>query len=134
MVNPENMPAWNPKVTYVSPSIFADFKLGYRYTISYRMHNNAQTATLNAEFICFESPTKLAIRLLEQSSSVPGRMIEEQYEMEERDGGTFLTQTIQVENSGINIFFRALIWAIQKWGKPTGKPYLAELRDLIEAV
>lgn len=43
-----------------------------------------------------------------------------------------MTQTIRVENSGINIFLRLLIWVIQKWGKSTGKPYLGVLRDIIE--
>jgi uncharacterized protein YndB with AHSA1/START domain len=132
LINPENMPSWNPKVTYVSPSVFADFKLGFHYTITYRMHGKAVATTFKAEFTGFEPPIKLVIRLTEQIPSVANRVIEERYSLAERDGGTFLTQTIHVENSGINVFFRALIWVIQKWGKPTGKPYLAELRDLIE--
>ncbi|MDP2158623.1 MAG: hypothetical protein Q8K68_13055 [Nitrospirota bacterium] len=39
---------------------------------------------------------------------------------------------MNIENSGINIFFKFLIWMIQRWGKPTGKRYLETLRDIIE--
>lgn len=96
------------------------------------MSGNAIASELEAEFVHFEPSSKLVIRHTDGSSSPHGRIIEETYELSERNGGTFLTQTICVENSGINIFFRLLIWVIQKWGKPTGKPYLGTFRDIIE--
>lgn len=130
--NPENMPLWNPNVKHVSPSCFSNPQQGYRYAITYQMGGNAAASEFQAEFVHFEPVSKLVIRHTEGLSSHQNRVIEETYELAERDGGTFLTQTIRVENSGINIFLRLLIWVIQKWGKPVGKPYLGTLRDIIE--
>ena len=128
---PENMLLWNPKVKHVSPSSFSAPQQGYRYAITYQLHENSRATEFMAEFVHYEPYSKLVIRHTENTSA-RNRVIEEIYELSERDGGTFLTQTINIENSGINIFFRILIWMIQRWGKPVGKPYLADLRDIIE--
>ena len=129
--NPANMLRWNPKVKHVSPSSFSGPQQGYRYAITYQMHERARASEFQAEFVHFEPFSKLVIRHT-GTQSPHDRVIEEIYELSERDGGTFLTQTIHIENSGINIFLRLLIWIIQRWGKPTGKPYLETLRDIIE--
>lgn len=131
LVNPGNMLLWNPKVKHVSPSSFSAPQQGYRYSIQYQMHDRSPATEFLAEFVHFEPPVRLVIR--HTGGPAPhDRIIEEIYELSERDGGTFLEQAIHVENSGINIFLRGLIWIIQRWGKPTGKPYLADLRDIIE--
>jgi len=129
--NPSNMQRWNPKVKHVSPSSFSGPQQGYRYAITYQMHERAKASEFLAEFVHFEPFSKLVIRHT-GGLSPHDRVIEEMYELSERDGGTFLTQSIHIENSGINIFLRFLIWIIQRWGKPTGKPYLETLRDIIE--
>jgi len=128
---PENMLLWNPKVKRVSPSAFEGPQKGYRYSITYQMHERAKPSEFLAEFVHFEPLSKLVIRHT-GGLSPHNRVIEEIYELAERDGGTFLTQTIRIGNAGINIFFRFLIWFIQRWGKPTGKRYLETLRDIIE--
>ena len=130
--NPEYMLLWNPNVKHVSPSCFADPGSGYRYAITYQMGENAIASEFQAEFVRFEPWSKLVIRHTGGLSAPQDRVIEETYELQERGAGTFLTQTICVENSGINVFLRLLIWVIQKWGKPAGKPYLGTLRDIIE--
>ena len=128
--NPENMPLWNPKVKRVSPASFAQPGQGYRYAITYQMHERAKASEFLAEFVHYEPPSKLVIRLT--GSFAPHDMvIEEIYELTGRDEGTLLTQTIGIDNSGINIFCRFLIWLIQRWGKPTGTRYLETLRDCI---
>jgi len=129
--NPLNMLLWNPKVKHVSPSSFSGPRQGYRYAITYQMHERAKASEFLAEFVYFEPFSKLVIR--HTGTIAPhDRVIEEIYELSERDGGTFLTQSIHIDNPGINIFLRFLIWIIQRWGKPTGKPYLETLRDIIE--
>jgi len=130
--NPEHMLLWNPNVKHVSPSCFAEPKQGYRYAITYQMGASAVASELQAEFVCFEPCSKLVIRQTGGLSYPQDRIIEETYELAERGGGTFLTQTIRVENSGINIFWRLLIRIIQKWGKPTGKTYLETFREIVE--
>lgn len=128
--NPENMPLWNPKVKRVSPASFAQPGQGYRYAITYQMHERAKASEFLAEFVHYEPPSKLVIRLT-GGVAPRDRIIEEIYELSERDGGTLLTQTIRIDNAGINIFFRFLIWLIQRWGKPAGLRYLETLRKCI---
>jgi len=130
--NPENMRLWNPNVKHVSPSVFSRPRQGYHYAIIYQLGDSAKATEFTAEFIHYEPSSRLVIRLSERASA-SGRVIDETYDLTERDGGTFLQQTIAVGNSGINIFVRLLIWIIQRWGKPTGKPYLATLRDCVES-
>jgi hypothetical protein len=130
--DPANMLLWNPKVKHVSPSSFSRPQQGYRYAITYQMHEKARASEFLAEFVHFEPFSKLIVRHTGGLSPDNNRVIEEIYELSERDGGTFLTQTIHIENSGINIFLRILIWIIQRWGKPRGKPYLETLRDILE--
>lgn len=129
--DPGNMPLWNPKVKRVSPSSFTTIQQGYRYAITYQMNERARASEFLAEFVHFEKPTRLVIRLTGRPDS-QNRVIEEIYELSESDGGTFLRQTIHIDNAGINIFLRFLVWLIQRWGKPTGKRYLETLRDIIE--
>ncbi len=133
LANPENMLLWNSNVTHVSPSSFTDIKQGYRYTITYHLHGNSNATQFQAEIVHFEPPSKLVTRHTEgQASPNRDRIIEETYELSERNGGTFLTQTMQIENSGVNIFMRLLIRAIRKFGKPAGTTHLAPLREIIE--
>jgi hypothetical protein len=129
--NPENMLLWNPKVKRVSPSSFDTPIQGYCYAITYQMRERAKALEFSAEFVHFESPIKLIIRLTGPSSP-RAMVIEEMYQLAEQDGGTVLTQVIQIGNSGINVFFRFLIWIIQQFGKPVGKRYLETLRDIVE--
>jgi len=128
--DPANMPLWNPKVKRVSPSSFSAPQQGYRYAITYQMRDRARASEFLAEFVHFEPFSKLVIRLTGPSSR--DMVIDEIYDLSERDGGTLLTQSIIIVNSGINIFFRFLIRLVQRWGKPTGKRYLETLRDIIE--
>ncbi|MBI5076174.1 MAG: SRPBCC family protein [Nitrospirae bacterium] len=130
--NPANMPLWNPKVKRVSPSSFTAIQQGYRYAITYQMNERARASEFLAEFVHFDPPSKLVIRHTGGPDS-QYRVIEEIYELSERDGGTSLIQTIHIGNAGIHIFIRFLVWMVQRWGKPTGKRYLETLRDIIEA-
>ena len=133
LANPENMLLWNDNVTHVSPSSFAAIKQGYRYTITYHLHGNSNATQFQAEIVHFEPPSKLVTRHTEgQASPHRDRVIEETYELSERNGGTFLTQTMRIENSGVNIFMRLLVWVVRKFGKPTGIAYLDPLREIIE--
>ena len=130
--HPANMLLWNPKVKRVSPSSYAGRpQQGYRYAITYQMHERASASEFLAEFVYFEPTSKLVIRHT-GGLSPQNSVIEEIYELSERDGGTSLRQSIHITNSGIPFFFRILIWMIQRWGKPTGKRYLETLRDIIE--
>jgi len=129
--DPANMLLWNPKVKRVSPSSFSSPRLGYQYAITYQMRENSRASEFQAEFVNYDPLLKLVIRLT-GGPSPRGTVIYESYELSKREGGAFLTQTIHIEEPGINIFWRFLIWFIQRFGKPAGKTYLETLRDIIE--
>ena len=131
LIDPQNMLLWNPKVKRVSPSNFGTPGPAYRYAITYQMRDNTNASEFNAEFVEFHPPARLVINLT-GTFAPHDRMIEEIYKLSEQGNGTFLTQTIHIDSSGINIFFRCLIWVIRRWGKPVGPRYLEGLRDIIE--
>lgn len=131
--DPANMPLWNPKVKRVSPTSFEQPRQGYRYAITYQMRESAKPADFLAEIIQYEASSKLVIRLTTVYAP-HGSIIEERYELSEREGGTLLQQTIHIEDPGINLFLRFLIWLLRRVGKPTGTRYLETFRDLVRRI
>lgn len=57
---------------------------------------------------------------------------QETYELSGTGDGTLLTQTIRVHNLRVNFFLRLLMFFVQRFGKPTGKKYLVQLKELAE--
>ena len=123
------MKLWNPKLQSVSPISWGERSVGYRYRVTYVMSRKANEFL--AEITEYRKPEKLAIRLT-QESSWKGSSVSEIYELSRRDEGTLLEQRIEINNSGINLLFRLLIAFIYRFGAPTGKRYLAGLKELIE--
>lgn len=131
LVNPENFPLWNPKVKAVELVSTMGPQRGFRYNIRFQMRERSQPADFQAVFEEFEPFSRLVIRQTE-GCSPEKRVIRESYLLAKDEMGTLLTQTIDLSESRINIIFRAIIWLIQRWGRPTGTPYLEVLRDLVE--
>jgi uncharacterized protein YndB with AHSA1/START domain len=127
--DPERMKLWNPKLQSVSPISWGERSIGYRFRVTYVMSRKANEFL--AEITEYRKPEKLAIRLT-QESSWKGSSVSEIYELSRRDEGTLLEQRIEINNSGINLLFRLLIAFIYRFGAPTGKRYLAGLKELIE--
>ena len=128
--DPELMTLWNPKIKAVVPVSWGQRGRGHRYRIKYVM--GGKEREVSAEIEEYQSPVKLVIRLT-GGGLPPTGYAQEIYELSPEPGGTLLTQTIRVHNSGVNIFFRLLATFLQRFGKPTGKKYLAHLKELVEA-
>jgi hypothetical protein len=92
---------------------------------------SGKESEVSAEIEEYQPPTKLVIRLT-GGRLPPNGYAQEMYELSRQNGGTALTQTIQVHNSGINILFRLFIAFVHRFGKPTGKKYLTVLKELVE--
>jgi uncharacterized protein YndB with AHSA1/START domain len=128
--DPERMKSWNPKIQHVSSINWGVRAVGYRCRITYAM--GKKTNEFLAEIIDYRKPEKLVIRLTE--GNLPrGSYINEIYQLSPTAAGTLLEQTIEINSSGINIFFRLLIAFIHRFGKPTGQKYLDKLKELVEA-
>jgi uncharacterized protein YndB with AHSA1/START domain len=132
--DPELVPLWNKKATDIVIISSGDPRPGYKYRISYVM--SKKKTEMRAEIVEYDKPSRLLNRMEEKNQEdllSTRRWMEEVYLLTEKNGGTLLEQKIIVHNSGINIFFRCLIWLITKLGKPTGKKYLVELKELVES-
>lgn len=127
--DPERMKSWNPKVQSISPISWGERSVGYRYRVTYVMSRKANEFL--AEIIEYRKPEKIVIRLTE--ANLPrGSTVNEIYELSPSEEGTLLEQRIEINNSGLNLFFRLLIAFIHRFGKPTEKRYLEALKELIE--
>jgi len=128
--DPERMKLWNPKIQTVTPISWGDRDIGFRYRITYVMGKKENDFL--AEIVEYRKPEKLVIRLTE--GRLPwGGYVSEAYELSRTKDGTLLEQSIEIPNSGINIFLRWLIAFIVRFGSPTGKKYLERLKELAEA-
>jgi hypothetical protein len=124
------MKSWNPKIQRISSISWGERAIGYRYRINYAMRNKA--CEFLAEITDYHKPEKLVIRLTE--GNLPrGSYISEVYQLSRMAEGTLLEQRVEINNVGINIFFRLMIAFIYRFGKPTGQKYLEKLKELVEA-
>ncbi|MDE3120022.1 MAG: SRPBCC family protein [Nitrospirota bacterium] len=128
--DPNNLPAWNPNVQRVGPITWGTPAKGFRYRATYVLRGKANE--MDAEIEEFQPPVRLAVRL--SGGRMPkGAFAREVYDLTPIPGGTRLVQTIELDRSGIPLVFRALMWFIQRFGKPTGKTFLATFKELVEA-
>jgi len=129
----ELVPLWNEKAKDVVIVSSGAPRPGYKYRMTYVLGKNR--TEVRAEIVKYEKPLRLVIRAEEKNLDAlqtTERWFEEVYILTKKHNGTLLEQKITVHNSGINIFFRCVIWLLMKFGKPTAKKTLEELRDLIE--
>lgn len=92
-------------------------------------------AVRSQTFSTYEAPHKLVITHVPTKSErgMPKNVkLQEIYELTEHNGVTTVRQTISIEQTGINILWRILIWIVSRTGKPTGSTYMQNLRDLVE--
>jgi uncharacterized protein YndB with AHSA1/START domain len=127
--DPERMKAWNPKIQTVAPISWGERDRGYRYRITYAM--GKKTSEFFAEIIEYRKPETLVIRHTEGNLPI-GSSINETYRLSPTDDGTSLEQRIEINNSGVNLFWRLLIGFVYRFGKPTGQKYLEKLKELAE--
>lgn len=127
--DPKRMKLWNPKVKAVASVSWGQRCKGFRYRVTYVM--GGKENELSAEIEEYQPPAKLVIRHTGDRMP-PGDYAEECYDLSREHGGTALTQTIRLPNSGINLFFRLMIAFVSRFGAPTGKKYLTILKALVE--
>ena len=127
--DPERMSSWNPNVRAVTPISWGGRTRGFRYQITYAL--SGRKNELSAEIEEYQEPVRLVIHLTGGNLPRNG-YFREVYDLSKNPTGTLLTQTIQIHHSGINPFFRWVIWLLHRFGWPTGMTYLAALKDLVE--
>lgn len=127
--DPMRTPSWNPRVKAVKPAGWGARGPGYRYYAVYELRG--KVSEMQAEIEEYRPPLRLSIRLT-GGRLPPGAAARETYDLFAVECGTRLVQTVTVAEGGIPFLFRALIWIIQRFGRPTGKTFLTTLKELIE--
>ncbi len=125
IITPELFLQWNDKV--VEMEARGTFQLGQHFHTRYEMRNK--------QLQCWSEVTRLeAGRLLElqhgNCSGQAGRRdirIIERITLEEKGGRTIVTKEVHMMNHGIPWFFVAVIWFINRFGRPVGKDKLKAL-------
>jgi hypothetical protein len=129
VAEPDNLPRWNPKVVRVHGAAGNTLREGSEFWITYRM-NGRHTDCL-ARVTALLPQVRLELSL--SSDRLPlGGSIAETYDVEPVEAGVRVTQTVRFKRSGVPWWTLALITVIHRVGRPTGKPYLERLRDLVE--
>lgn len=130
LADPELMAGWNPKIVEVDRSARGPVCLGERYAMTYRMSGKSQQMCVAV--VELQVNQRLVLRH-EQDPARPDQYVLEEYHLAELAGKTHVTQRINLKHSGMPRWARPLFWLIHTFGRPTGKRYLEELRDLVEA-
>ena len=123
---------WNPKVVEVSHPSPGRRRVGYAYQVVFEM--SGRRTRMRALVVERHPPNRLVVRLEPAERRGLAPTVTEQYTLESvGDGHVRLEQTIDLSSDGIPRWARVLMWVIQRFGKPVDKPYLARLKELIEA-
>ena len=104
-------------------------RVGSLYEIEFRM--GSKTTPTRCEIV------DLRIGRMIQVRSVANRGQESYqahltYELEDMGHQTKVTERIDTVDSHIPLFFRAVIWLISRFGKPTGETTLMRLKRMVE--
>lgn len=130
VADPELMASWNPKLVGIDRERVGVALLGERFQFTYRM--SGKSLPMQVTVVELQAPVHLLLQHV-QDPARPDRFVLEEYHLAERDGKTTLRQRIHYAKAGLPLWLRPLIWLINTFGRPTGKRYLEELRDLVEA-
>jgi len=131
VADPELMAGWNPKIVGVDREARGPVTVGERYWMTYRMSGKSEK--LRITVTKFAAPTRLQLRH-ERDPARPDHYVLEEYLLDEQgDGKTRVTQRINLRRAGLPLWVRPLLWFVHTFGRPTGKRYLEELRDLVES-
>ncbi len=114
VITAEHFRRWNDKIVDMEAS--GPFHIGQTFHTSYRMSGK--------EIHCWSTVTALEEdRLLElRHENCTGihrdSEITERITLAEKHGRTVVTKEVTIRNSGVPWFFAALIWFINRFGKP----------------
>jgi uncharacterized protein YndB with AHSA1/START domain len=124
---------WNPHIVSTEALGSATPCAGNRYRITYEL--NGRRSEFDAEITEFMPPSRWAARMEERTKgdgSNFDRYMVESYVVSPRGTRHHICHDVRIHNPGINIFLRALIWVIQRIGKPTGPTIMQRFAQIAE--
>lgn len=132
--DPSRHGEWNPHVVATEAYGSGSPAVGFRYRITYEL--SGKSSEFDAAITEFSPPSRFAARLEERMKGDGrnmGRFMIETYDVTPRGARTRVIHEVRVQEPGVNIMLRLLIWLITRLGRPTGKTFMEKFAELAEA-
>lgn len=127
--DPGRAARWNPHVKSVEPAAPGPRGRGWFYRATYALSGKA--TIWDGVIEEYAPPSRLVLRLTKTGAGPSAAR--EVYDLAAIPGGTRLVQTVTVSDDGVPVALRALFWLIRRFGRPVGRPLLADLKGLVES-
>ena len=133
IADPANHGRWNPHVVGTEQISGGAPAFGSRYRVTYEL--SGRRAEFDAVVVEFSPLTRWAARLEERSKGDGrnfGRYMTETYTVTPRGGLLHVAHDVEIALAGVPLWLRALVWMIQKLGRPTTPTIMQRFGELAE--
>jgi len=130
VADPKFWPEWNTKVRAVHRDRKGPLVFGETFTAEFELGGRLTSSRIEA--VALEENRRLVLHQHDDSDR-RGRVLEIVFILEPKDQGVRLTQITDFSSSGIPWLLQLLFAWIHRFGRPTGKASLDDLRDRFRA-
>lgn len=127
--DPEIMKAWNPKLVSVVPNPHRTRCVGREYRAVYSMSGRQTECIARVEK--YQPPLRLEIHVRRREDT-RGKYVREIYELSAHNGGTQVTQSVDLQSWGIPSWVGLFMKLLHRFGSSVEQPYLERLKNLVE--
>jgi uncharacterized protein YndB with AHSA1/START domain len=128
--DPSLMPLWNSKIVACDILSDGEPRQGYRFKVHFKWREKEQLS--DAEFIEFDTCNTLTIRY-EKGMLAPKGYVDESFILEPDEGGTVLTQRVNIRHSGLPWWAKLLMKWISTGGYNVDKSMTEHIKELCES-
>jgi len=129
IADPVGQATWNEKIVDVCRHSGQAIRLGETFGMTYRMSGRDRKSEV--EVVVCDPPNEVHFRHQYRWKS-QFRYAIEKYRLQQQGDRVEVTQEIDLSETGISWFFRALIWFISRFGKSVGKSNMERLKEAVE--
>lgn len=105
-------------------------RVGSVYTIGFQM--GTVTTPTRCEIVDVQPGAMIQVRSTDVDPHQPGISATLTYELDDRGSRTRVRERVEFVVPGVNVFFRAIIWLISRFGSPQGETTLKKLKRVAE--
>jgi hypothetical protein len=128
--DPLLMKSWNLNIKEIVPASRGERGEGFRYRVRYKLGRGE--SSFDAVITEYREPVKFVLHITGGNFRKRG-YIQEIYVLSENMGGTLLKQSIEIHESGMNIFRRLLVIFSHRFARSSEKRCLLRLKKLAES-
>ena len=105
-------------------------RIGSVYTVGFRM--GAKTTPTRCEIVDMQPGAMIQVISTDVDPGHPGDSATLTYELDDLGLRTRVRERVEFFVPGVNVFFRAIIWLISRFGSPQGETTLMKLKRVVE--